>query len=155
MNQSTTATATNQVGYLAPLRYLSSFAPPHRRRSVASHFHQAFFIGDSSSSSESISNFAPPHHHRFEASRFHQTISIEVLTSSSSYFHYRSKSIDLCATRLAEDSREQEFGTCLPLQYLQRRGSRPSRPFLAKGSFFECGQDVDVAYNPDWQSEDF
>eukprot|EP00984_Skeletonema_dohrnii_P025141 scaffold14257_cov71-Skeletonema_dohrnii-CCMP3373.AAC.2 len=32
---STTATATNQVGYLAPLRSLSSFAPPHRRRSVA------------------------------------------------------------------------------------------------------------------------
>lgn len=34
MNQSTTATATNQVGYLAPLRSLSSFAPPHRRRGV-------------------------------------------------------------------------------------------------------------------------
>ena len=56
---------------------------------MESHFHQVFFIRDSSSS-ESISNFAPPHHHRFEASRFHQAISIEVLSSSSSYFHYRS-----------------------------------------------------------------
>jgi len=30
------------------------------------------------------------------------------------------KSIDLCATRLAKDSREQEFGTCLPLPPAER-----------------------------------
>jgi hypothetical protein len=63
------------------------------------------------------------------------------------------KSIDLCATRLAKDSREQEFGTCLPLPPAERIS--PLAALLCKKELLECGQDVDVAYNPDWQSEDF
>jgi len=107
MNQSTAAKATNQVGYFAPLRSLSSFAPLHRRRSAEvslppSVLHRRLdlliIINPSQTSllliiiafRSAASHFPPHHHHRFEASLFHQAISIEVLSSSSSYFHHRS-----------------------------------------------------------------